>query len=74
MKTKDRIKEEIGLYKLLITIFSAIASSIIGWIFTADETSFMISIAGIFIAISLIIAVIKLYFRVTTNIEDIDYV
>ena len=34
MKTKDQIKEEIGVYKLLMTISSAITSSLTGWLFS----------------------------------------
>jgi hypothetical protein len=33
MKSKDQIKEEIGVYKLLMTMSSAITSSLIGWLF-----------------------------------------
>lgn len=32
-KTKDFIKEEIGFYKLLMTIASAILSSLVSWLF-----------------------------------------
>lgn len=32
-KTKDLVKEEIGFYKLLMTITSGITSSLIGWLF-----------------------------------------
>jgi len=74
MKTRDRIKEEIGLYKLLITIYSAITSSIIGWVFTTDPLPMINLIACAIILFGLTIAITRLYFKLTTNIEDLDYV
>lgn len=34
MKTKDRLKEEIGFDKLIMTIAAAMFSSLAGWLFT----------------------------------------
>ncbi len=74
MKTKERIKEEIGLYKLLMTIFAAIASSVGGWIFS----NFNYAVAGDLILallseIFFLTIVCILFFVINTKIEDLDY-
>jgi hypothetical protein len=36
--TKDRLKEEIGLFKLLMTITSAIDGSLTSWLFNNSDS------------------------------------
>jgi hypothetical protein len=75
MKSKDRIKEEIGLYKLLMTIFSAIASSTLGWLFSnIGDMSIFYLLIGIITAIFSLISIFILFFKINTKIEDLDYV
>ncbi len=75
MKTKDRIKEEIGLYKLLMTIFSAIDSSIVGWLFNnINDSSIITLIIGFLIVIILTIAIMIFFTEINAKIEDLDYV
>lgn len=75
MKTKDRIKEEIGLYKLLMTILSAIDSSIVGWLFgNIEESSIITLVVGFIVMVALTAAILIFFIKINTKIEDLYYV
>lgn len=48
-KTRDRIKEEIGLHKLLMTITSVIASSLTGWLFNNAKQISVLTLTLVFV-------------------------
>jgi hypothetical protein len=72
--TKDRLKEEIGLFKLLMTIAAAIFTSIVSWFWNNYLNS---SFAAKFLVGFLIIycAVMIVFLFLTTNkkIKELDY-
>lgn len=73
MKTKDRLKEEIGLDKLIMTIASAILSSLIAWIFNNKDLGLSSSgnLLVILIAIVFLMLVIFLFFNINTKIRNL---
>ncbi len=74
MKTKDKIKEEIGFYKLLMTITSAIASSLVGWLF--NNLGVVLSAKIIFVFTGMMIFLfITIFFLIAikTKIEELSY-
>lgn len=73
-KTKDLIKEEIGFYKLLMTITSAIASSLIGWLFNnlAVVLSVKFSVVFVFMLVSLALTTYFLFIT-TKKIKELNY-
>ncbi len=73
MKTKDRIKEEIGLDKLLLTIFVAAISSILSWTWGNKETLSKITIISVclFISVLTIMALVT-FFKVKFKILELD--
>lgn len=72
MITKDRIKEEIGLNKLAITIFSAVEFSLISWIwknnFIFDKENIVVYI----VATSLLLILILICFNTTKKVKELD--
>jgi hypothetical protein len=72
MKTKDRLKEEIGLDKLLMTILSAIASSIFGWLFSKAELS-LTTISIFLVAVSFFAATVFFLVQIKIKIKELDY-
>ena len=74
MKAKDRIKEEIGFDKLLMTIASAMLSSFVGWLFNNRNQNISIEMIFIFL-ISLIFlsSIIFLFINITNKIKDLDH-
>lgn len=72
--TKDRLKEEIGFYKLLMTITSAISSSLMGWLFNNSDKIPSATLVFIF-AITLVSLVATIFFliQINTKIEELDY-
>ncbi len=71
MKTKDRIKEEIGLNKLLITIFSAIEMSLFTWVWN-NEKVITEKILPYCVVYSLLIMIIMIYFLTYSKIKELD--
>jgi len=72
--TKDRLKEEISLYKLLMTIASAIATSVVGWLFKNIDK--VLSLTGGLALVSLIFALfVTIFFltKINTKIKELDY-
>lgn len=72
MKTKDRLKEEIGFYKLLIGIVSAVSSSLISLVFSGDY-NLIKNILLLTISISLVLVAAFFIIKIYTNIEELDY-
>jgi len=73
MKTKDRIKEEIGLEKLLLTIVTAMFSSVVSWLFNHIESNLVIQKAVMFlIAISLFTLASIFFTKITAKIKNLD--
>ncbi len=72
MKTKDRIKEEIGLNKLLITMFSAVDFSLISWVWNNNSFSNIEKIFYYFLIFALIIFPIILYVKTDSKIRELD--
>jgi len=71
--TKDRLKEEIGLFKLLMTIALAILTSIISWfwnnyITTPNITKYLSS----FLIIVFGGIVLYLFFKINKKIKELD--
>ena len=78
MKTKDRLKEEIGLYKLLMTIVSAMFSSLVSWLFNnikiAKKIEFSVEVLLLsMIAIFLLFVVIIFLTTINSKIKELDY-
>jgi len=74
MKTKDRLKEEIGFDKLLMTIAAAMFSSLIGWLFNYRDQDLSITMALIFtIAVAFLAIIIFLFFNINVKIRELDY-
>ena len=74
MKTRDRIKEEIGLYKLLMTITSAIFISLTSWLFQGAENSGIITtILAVTGAIFSLAATVFFFLSIDIKIKELDY-
>jgi hypothetical protein len=74
MKTKDRIKEEIGFDKLLLTIAAAMFSSLIGWLFNYRNQNLSITMIFVFLIAAAFLALIIFFFiNINTKIRELDY-
>lgn len=74
MKTKDRIKEEIGFYKLLMTIMFAIFSSVAGWLFNNAHTiNFITEFLLFLISINSFAAMLFFVFEINTKLKELDH-
>lgn len=73
MKNHDRIKEEIGFEKLLMTIAFAAFSSIVGWLFKNYSHLSLVTLTLFSIASILLIVIIFLFVNVNTKIKELDY-
>jgi len=74
MKTKDRLKEEIGFDKLLMTIASAMCSSLVSWLFNNREQDLSIIIFVIFlIAVFFFLGTAYSFFNIINKIRKLDY-
>ncbi len=74
MKTKDRLKEEIGFEKLLMTILSAIASPLFAWLFNQyNQISLAAAIMVTLFALSLVSIITFLFANINTKIKELDY-
>ena len=71
--TKDKLKEEIGLYKLLMTITSAISSSLIGWLFNNSDKIVSVTLVFVFGVMAVFLSA-TVFFLIQTNIkiEELD--
>ncbi len=73
MKTKDRLKEEIELYKLLMTIASAMLSSLVSWVWSsAPNLNFGSKIGVYFISGSFFAVILFLFFETISKIQELD--
>ena len=72
--TKDRLKEEIGWFKLLVTIASAIFTSIASWFWNNYQTA-SVPIAVIVVGALVIFATITffLFSKIYQKIKELDY-
>ena len=70
--TKDRLKEEIGLYKLLMTILSLLFTSIVSWMWN-DNIVLEIKILFYLGAILSLILNIFLFFKIDSKIKELDH-
>ncbi|MDX2082987.1 MAG: hypothetical protein SFV53_03260 [Rickettsiales bacterium] len=74
MKTKDRIKEEIGFEKLLMTIISAITSSLVSWLFNNIDAILSARFIIVFVtALIFLTSIIYFLLKTTKKIEELDY-
>lgn len=74
MRTKDRIKEEIGLYKLLMTIISAISISLIGLLFGNIATPLSPKFVITFLTMPCFSTAAFFFLaKVANTIEDLNY-
>lgn len=74
MKTRDRIKEEIGLYKLLMTITSAILISLTSWLFQGTGNSGLVTtILAVTGAIFSLAATVFFFLSIDIKIKELDY-
>ncbi|OFW94374.1 MAG: hypothetical protein A2887_04775 [Alphaproteobacteria bacterium RIFCSPLOWO2_01_FULL_40_26] len=74
MKTKDRLKEEISFYKLIMTISSAIFSSLVGWLFnniTTEISMVRLIMVIVTMVVSFIITSLSLV-KIRTEIKELD--
>ncbi|NBV06410.1 MAG: hypothetical protein EBS06_04125 [Proteobacteria bacterium] len=73
MKTKDRIKEEIGLEKLLLTLLVAIISSISSWTWSNKVTlSFAVVIFLYVLCVILSTIAFAFFLKVKLKIKELD--
>ena len=74
MKTKDRLKEEIGFYKLLMTIVFAMSSSIVNWLFNNGYDAHVITKIMLFVSVLFFITVIFFFlFEIKSKIKELDH-
>jgi|GEM_PF-6741315 len=67
MKTKDRLKEEIGLHKLLMTITSAVAVSLISWVCSNFDYNFSLKFLFAFVGILILTTATFVFLTQTIN-------
>lgn len=73
MKTKDRVKEEIGLYRLFMTVALAVLSSLVGWSWNNIVSAGLLSKIIIFLtAFLLSFSVLILFFNIDSKIQELD--
>ncbi len=73
MKTRDRIKEEIGLEKLLLTLLVAIVSSFTSWTWSNQKVLSEIIVNSLyFLSIILIIIAFMLFVKIKLKIKELD--
>lgn len=72
MKTKDRLKEEIGFDKLLMTIASAMFSSLAGWLFGNQEKGLSIILFSVSLLIVFLAVIIYTFLSINTKIKNLD--
>jgi hypothetical protein len=73
MKTKDRLKEEIGLYKLLMTIASAMFSSLVSWLWSnAANLNLTSELAMCFVLVLFFAVILFLFFETNSKIQELD--
>mgnify|MGYP006100842139 CR=1 FL=1 len=71
--TKDRLKEEIGFDKLLMTIASAMLSSFVGWIFNNVEIGLSLTMILMFLLTLVFLGVILFLFNnINYKIRELD--
>lgn len=71
--TKDILKEKIGLYKLLMTITSAISSSLIGWLFNNSDNILSATLVFVFVVMAIfLIATVFFLIQVNVKIEELE--
>jgi hypothetical protein len=74
--TKDRLKEEIGLFKLLLTIAMAMFTSIVSWVWNNAHNAIFQDSAKIitlfFIAFILFYGIMFLFFKIILSIKLLD--
>ena len=63
MTSKDKLKEEIGLNKLLMTISSAIAISLIGWLFKNFNEQYSLRFFIVFITLTIFLSLTRYYLK-----------
>ncbi len=73
MKTKDRIKEEIGFDKLLLTLMIATISSVLSWVWNSNAilSSVIIITVSVFLLFLSIISIIT-FFKIKFKIVELD--
>jgi len=72
MKTKDRLKEEIGFDKLIMTIVSAIFTSLVGWLFQQNLGLSIILISAYLFITCLFVMIIVIFLNINTKIAKLD--
>ena len=74
MKTKDRIKEEIGLEKLAMTLLVATISSLLSWTWGNHEL-LLKEITYFFYVLSFILGIIAIisFIKIKLKIKELDY-
>ena len=70
--SKDRLKEEIGLFKLLMTVALAMFTSIISCLWGNDQTTVLRIIILFSILFILLFVVIFLFSRIDSKIKELD--
>jgi uncharacterized membrane protein YczE len=72
--TKDRLKEEIGLFKLIMAIATAVFTSMISWLWNNYQTAFLSEVVTIIISLVLFsIATLFLFIKIDHKIKELDY-
>ncbi|MES2677690.1 MAG: hypothetical protein V4612_05195 [Pseudomonadota bacterium] len=72
--TKDRLKEEIGLFKLLMTIAMAVLTSMISWFWNNYRTASISDITIIILSAGIFSAIIFFIFiKIDHKIKELDY-
>ncbi len=74
MKTKDRVKEEIGLYKLFMTVALAVFISLIDWVWHNSSSSTFWSNLVVFLAVTILLVIIFILFlTIDLKIKKLDF-
>jgi hypothetical protein len=70
--TKDRLKEEIGWFKLLMTVALAMFTSIVGCLWSINQITILRIIILLFALLILLFIVVFLFSKIDSKIEELD--
>ncbi len=71
--TKDRLKEEIGLFKLLMTIATAVFTSIVSWFWNNYQTASILNMVIIIMSLIIFSSItLFLFIKINHKIEELD--
>lgn len=73
MKSNDRVKEEIGFYKLLLTIIFATFTSLVSWFWSNADSYKTLSLLVVTLIIFCVISGIYFYIKIDSKIKELTH-